>query len=193
MKHYLYFTDGRVSYKKDVIIYEEGLKKIPQKHFPFSLDEIRNAEYPKRIMGYLYSLMSEYQTESFTFFLSQVMGGKVFLPICLVGGPSTGKTVFINFLSDIFEPLLAEKQPKFYFEKELFNQRLFLNNKLFIVESNKYPKNYKKYTLYDFKNHFAFEKEKNILSSLRPDYPNFILYLLYRYEDYIFTKENGEP
>jgi hypothetical protein len=193
MKHYLYFTNGRISYDKDTIIYEEGLKEIPEKHFPFSLAEIQNAEYPEIIMNYFYSVMPKYQIDSFTFFLSQVMGGEVFMPICLVGEPNTGKTVLIEFLLDIFKPLLTTRQPKFYFEKEFFNQQFFLNNKLFIAESNIYPKNYKKYILYDFKNHFTTEKMKDdILSSLHPDYPNFILYLLFRYEDYIYTKENGE-
>jgi hypothetical protein len=134
-------------------------------------------------MDYLVSVLPEEQVYPFTFFLSQIIGGKVYLPIVLVGGPRTGKSVLLNLLLDIFKPLVLCMGSSL--RGETFNNVLYLNRKPFIYEANDYPKNHRKYTLFDFKN--RFDKSlwlDDILKPLRTDYENFILFLLFRYEDY---------
>ena len=195
-KKYLYFNNGRGYYNGESYILEKcPISKIPEKHLNFFIEDVDSSNYPKKIMNYLSSILLEEQIGPFTFFLSQIIGGKVYLPIYLVGEPHTGKTALMIMLKEIFEPIVNFENwetTRFHL-KEKWNRCLYLNNKPFIIELNKYPK-YKGCTIYDFKNRFD---EKNtilhndLLTPLRPEYPYFVLYLISRYEDYMFSREEG--
>jgi hypothetical protein len=189
MKRYLYFNDGRLFYDNVTIRFEKLSKeKIPDKHLRFSIDKIKKADYPAKMTNYLSSVLPEEELRPFTFFLSQVIGGRVYLPIYLVGKPKTGKTVLLNVLHDMFKPIITEQKPPFRFENDKINHAYYLNNRLFIAESNILPKT-KKCTIYDFKNEFnSATTENDILDYVRSDYENFILYLIFRYEDYIDSR-----
>jgi hypothetical protein len=189
MKHYLYFNDGRTFYDGDIIRYEKLSKeKIPNNHLHFSIAEIKNAEYPGKFMCYLSSVLPEYEIGPFTFFLSQIIGGKIYLPIYFVGRPKTGKTVLLNILFDMFSPVITKRKPFFRLENHKINNACYLNNRLFIAESNLVPET-KKCTIFDFKNYFTpLLTKKNPINFVRSDYQNFIAYLLFRYEDYIDSR-----
>jgi hypothetical protein len=182
MRKYIYFNDGRAYYDGDIFRCE----KLPaylllEKRLDFSIDQVfLKGNYPKKIMDYFYSLFtSREQVDSFTYYLSQIIGGKVYKPVAFCGMSKSGKTVLLNLIQDIFKPFVC---------LDFFDRILLLNDRIFIIENKTEPlteKEQNKYQVFHFFNEIKNVKTQNeILEELRPEYPGFILSLMFRYEDF---------
>jgi hypothetical protein len=184
MKRYIYFNDGRASFDGHIFRFEKLSKfRIPKNHLSYNIGDVDSSIYPQKIMDYLESLLSKEKADILTWYLSQIIGGKIYNPIILIGAPKSGKSVLISLLKDIFNPFLSFKNLN---RSEWYINRIALfKNKKFIIESNLditakgHVNIYFKNT---FDNHYS-------LDYLKSDFPHFIMYLIYRHADFIYGRE----
>jgi len=189
MKNYIYFQDGRCHYDGECLRWENlPINKIPKKHLPYKIKDVTNKdiEYPHKIMNFLSSILDNDNSGMFTFYFSQVFSKKIKHPVFFYGEPRTGKTILINLIYDIFYPLVSFHADLYFNRFKHDNKCLFVKKKPLIREVNTLPKYKKKNRIIEFKNVFKSIKdmEKDI-DEMRAEYPVFIYYMLFRYEDFI--------
>ena len=192
MKKYIYFQDGRYHYDGECLRWEDlPVEKMPRKYLPYKMKNA-NFEYPEKIMKFLSFILDDVSIGIFTFYFAQVFNGKIEHPIFFYGKPKTGKTILLNLIYDIFYPLVSFQVDLHFNRFKHDNKCLFVNKKPIIREVNTLPKYKKHNRIIEFKNVLSgVEIKGEYLEELRAEYPCFISYMLFRYEDFIDDIEDA--